>query len=269
MARMKRPGPMTPAVAHFSTALHDLHESAGLPSLSDLERALGKGVASRSRIHEAFAEPRLPVWGLIELLVEELASRVPGGPETDDEVRRFHALWLAASREQPPASTTPKDAAPTFSSRQSRTAPRPEIIGRIGTLIVYRAISEMGWHFQEQVFDYGIDAHVEIVNSDHEPTGQLFAVVIKTGLPYFRNRRGEGWVLRSPRPNQLKYLLGYALPVVAVLVDPDGNKAYWAHISSSSTTSRSDGWEVTVPENQLLGSDAAEALRNIATNGER
>ncbi|WP_218577439.1 DUF4365 domain-containing protein [Phytohabitans rumicis] len=209
------------------------------------------------------------MWGLIELLVEELASRVPGGPETNDEVRRFHVLWLAASREHPPASTTPKDAAPTFSSRQSHTAPRPEIIGRIGTLIVYRAISEMGWHFQEQVFDYGVDAHIEIVNSDHEPTGQLIAVIIKTGLPYFRNRRGQGWVLRSPRPDQLKYLLGYALPVVTVLVNPDSNKAYWVHISPSNTTSRSDGWEVTLPENQLLGPDAAEALRNIATNRER
>lgn len=64
--------------------LHDLHHRAGWPSLRDLARAVG---TSRTTVSAAFSEPRLPRWGLLELLVEALRG---------DPVR-FHDLWLAAS----------------------------------------------------------------------------------------------------------------------------------------------------------------------------
>jgi tetratricopeptide (TPR) repeat protein len=70
--------------------LHDLHHHAGWPSL----RAMAKDVGcSHTTIAGAFSGPRLPRWGLLELIVETL------GGDTDV----FHRLWLAASRapEQP------------------------------------------------------------------------------------------------------------------------------------------------------------------------
>ncbi|WP_328982800.1 tetratricopeptide repeat protein [Streptomyces mirabilis] len=54
-------------------------------------------MASSSRIHDAFTKPRLPGWGLVEVLVAELARRVPGGKEAMEEVKRFHGLWEAAA----------------------------------------------------------------------------------------------------------------------------------------------------------------------------
>lgn len=72
-------------------ALHELHHRAGWPSLRDLAREVG---ASRTTVSAAFSEPRVPRWGLIELLVETL-----GG-----DTERFHGLWLAASGGTPPAT---------------------------------------------------------------------------------------------------------------------------------------------------------------------
>ncbi|MEU9858777.1 hypothetical protein [Streptomyces sp. NPDC047974] len=80
----------------LSDELHALHRRAGWPSLRDLVDALGNGVASRSRIGDVFAHPRLPAWGLLELLVTELASRARR-PDPTAEVDRFHALWEAAA----------------------------------------------------------------------------------------------------------------------------------------------------------------------------
>ncbi|MEU9126105.1 hypothetical protein AB0C96_40920 [Streptomyces sp. NPDC048506] len=68
-------------------------------------------MASSSRIHDAFTKPRLPGWGLLEVLVAELASRVPGGLPVEHEVKRFHNLWDAAAAEDLSGSATALDAA--------------------------------------------------------------------------------------------------------------------------------------------------------------
>ena len=64
-------------------ALHDLHHRAGWPSLRVLARAAG---CSPTTVSAAFSSPRLPSWGLLELLVEAM----------DGDVDGFRALWLAA-----------------------------------------------------------------------------------------------------------------------------------------------------------------------------
>lgn len=100
MPRLRRPEALRGDARKLNDALHDLHERAGMPSLAELVRGLGAGVASRSRVHETFSHARLPAWGLLELIVEQLARRVPGGPAPADEVHRFHKLWRAAGRMQ-------------------------------------------------------------------------------------------------------------------------------------------------------------------------
>ncbi|MFC9596226.1 hypothetical protein ACFTUC_41335 [Streptomyces sp. NPDC056944] len=80
----------------LSLELHTLHRRAGWPSVRDLSRALGDGVASPSRIHDAFTKPRLPAWGLLDVLVTELARRVPRADPTA-VFERFHDLWETAA----------------------------------------------------------------------------------------------------------------------------------------------------------------------------
>ncbi|MER6244339.1 hypothetical protein [Streptomyces griseorubiginosus] len=95
MARLKKPDLGPGPQKELNDAIHDLHACAGLPSTRELSTAVGAAVASKSRIHDVFSSPRLPAWGVLELLVEALASRTPGG-YTDEDERRFHDLWLAA-----------------------------------------------------------------------------------------------------------------------------------------------------------------------------
>lgn len=65
-------------------ALHALHHEAGWPSLRVLAQEVG---CSRTTISRVFSSPRVPSWGLLQLLVEVL-----GG-----DVDQFHDLWLEAS----------------------------------------------------------------------------------------------------------------------------------------------------------------------------
>ncbi|NYI05553.1 hypothetical protein FHU37_002496 [Allostreptomyces psammosilenae] len=96
MARLKKPDLPSGPLRDLNAALHDLHQRAGLPSVRELERSVGAQVASRSRIHDAFTNSRLPAWGLLQVLVRALAQAVPGGDVTREE-KRFHTLWFAAS----------------------------------------------------------------------------------------------------------------------------------------------------------------------------
>lgn len=96
MARLKRPDLPLGPLRDLNDALHDLHQRAGLPSVRDLARSVGAGVASRSRIHDAFTDSRLPSWGLVQLLARALAQTVPAGDIAREE-KDLHALWLMAS----------------------------------------------------------------------------------------------------------------------------------------------------------------------------
>ncbi|WP_163507663.1 ATP-binding protein [Fodinicola acaciae] len=84
MGALPRPRlPEGPAKDLFD-ALHELHHRAGWPSLRDMAREVG---CSHTTISAAFSGPKVPRWGLVELIVETL-----GG---DGE--RFHQLWLATA----------------------------------------------------------------------------------------------------------------------------------------------------------------------------
>lgn len=65
-------------------ALHELHHRAGWPSLRTLARCVG---CSHTTVSAVFSSPRLPSWGVLELLVEAL----------DGDTAEFHRLWLSAS----------------------------------------------------------------------------------------------------------------------------------------------------------------------------
>jgi len=70
---LAKPDMATPAARRLVDALHELHHHAGRPSLRDLGRQVG---VSRTTVGAAFSEPRVPRWGLLELIVEALGGDV-------------------------------------------------------------------------------------------------------------------------------------------------------------------------------------------------
>jgi tetratricopeptide (TPR) repeat protein len=90
------PKPTVPdgPVGSLFDALHELHHRAGWPSLRDMSRDVG---CSHTTVSAAFSEPRVPRWGLLELIVEAL-----GG-----DAEEFHGFWLAATGTQPDHAPPP------------------------------------------------------------------------------------------------------------------------------------------------------------------
>ena len=265
MPRLARARALTGDARVLNDALHELHEQAGLPSLSDMERMIGDGVASRSRIHEAFTQPRVPTWGLIELLVEQLAGKVPHGSSADIEVGRFHALWRAASRQTVDpagrsAATAPaRQPQPTLVGRGAK----PPTLGRIGLNVVGLAFNRIGWIFEERATrDIGMDGFVEIVTETGQASGEMFATVIKSGQAYFAQRGIAGWIYHV-KLRELRYWLAYRMPVILVLVDLDDDVAYWVLVTSEAVTAAKRGWRIEVPQTQRLDATGAEQLRGL------
>ncbi|MCW2527356.1 MAG: hypothetical protein JWM76_2216 [Pseudonocardiales bacterium] len=84
MAGLPRPDLPAGPRQILSQELHALHHEAGWPSLRDMAREIG---CSHTTVSATFSSPRLPRWGLLELVVETL-----GG-----DAEHFHQLWLAAT----------------------------------------------------------------------------------------------------------------------------------------------------------------------------
>lgn len=91
MGALPRPALADSPAATLFAELHALHHRAGWPSLREMAKAVG---CSHTTISAAFSEPRVPRWGLLELIVETL----------DGDVERFHELWLAAGLADDPAA---------------------------------------------------------------------------------------------------------------------------------------------------------------------
>jgi hypothetical protein len=134
-------------------------------------------------------------------------------------------------------------------------------------LVQNLVVRDLDWVFREQpTSDYGIDAHVELVEGGR-PSGRLLGLQIKTGDSYLKEQTEEGIIFRG-KPEHLSYWLSHALPVVIVLCDLEKEVAYWQIIDKDIVASTGKGWKVIVPFTQVLDPSAADALRGFADDDE-
>lgn len=127
----------------------------------------------------------------------------------------------------------------------------------------------MDWVFREQPFeDYGIDAHVEVIDNG-DVLGWLLGVQVKSGPSYFRAPANDGWWFRESAAH-FTYWLAYSIPVVVVLADLDSELCYWQLVTESTVVQ--DGgsyWKVRVPRSHVLDGSAVDPLRKAAEAGAR
>jgi hypothetical protein len=122
---------------------------------------------------------------------------------------------------------------------------------RLGVAALDYFFSDLGWMFREQaVLDYGIDAHVEIVENER-PTGMLIALQIKSGSSFFKEETDEAYVFRSG-DKHIAYWIGHSMPVVVVLYNPDTKQAFWQHINEDSVERTGKAWKLAVPKSDML-----------------
>lgn len=140
-------------------------------------------------------------------------------------------------------------------------------IASLGVTQTALAIQKMGWLFREQpTEDYGIDAHVEVVDGQ-SVEGRLLALQIKSGVSFFNEKAEDGWWFR-PDDAHVRYWTNHSLPVAVVLFQPDTERCYWQLINATTLRKSSrGGWKVLVPEHHVLGKGAIESLR-AATEGD-
>ncbi|WP_412148546.1 DUF4365 domain-containing protein [Curtobacterium flaccumfaciens] len=143
---------------------------------------------------------------------------------------------------------------------------RPTSAGteRIGVAEVERIINaDLQWIFREQRGDdYGIDAHIEVVDSG-EVTGRLIAAQIKSGSSYFHPTDGGWWFY--PDANDLQYWHEHALPVIVVCFNPETATAYWQVVDAPALRdTRTGGQKLFIPATRVLGSESAKELRQVA-----
>lgn len=131
---------------------------------------------------------------------------------------------------------------------------------RIGVNAVERLVTlEMEWLWREQfVADFGIDGQIEVVGRDRRPTGQLFAVQVKSGPSYFR---GQGETVPFyVDDDHLKYWAGHALPTILVLHNPDDGTTIWQWANLTTAKAGKKGWRIDVPRAKVLGAASKEEL---------
>lgn len=135
---------------------------------------------------------------------------------------------------------------------------------RQGIALSQLAFEEAGFLFREQnVHDYGIDAHVEIVQNGR-PTGRLLGVQVKSGSSFFSEKINGEFVYRSD-DDHIQYWLHHSLPIILTLCDFDTRQVYWQALSGDTVISTGKGWKVTVPQSQTIDPTEAGKLAELAS----
>ncbi len=123
---------------------------------------------------------------------------------------------------------------------------------RLGINAVEKVVTgEFQWIWREQsVADFGIDAHIEAVDSNGKPTGNLFGVQVKSGPSYFR---GTGPIVPFYVDEEhIKYWCQHTLPVLLILYDPETENMIWQWAETSAARPTERGWCIDVPKDKIF-----------------
>lgn len=134
---------------------------------------------------------------------------------------------------------------------------------RIGVSKTDCFFSSYGWLFRDQpISDYGIDAHVEIVNDD-KATGDLIALQIKSGMSYFSEMSDANIIYRTDT-RHIDYWLNHSLPVILILYHTQNDVFYWQHISNKTVSNTRKNWKVNISTAKKLTESSLEELCKIS-----
>lgn len=127
---------------------------------------------------------------------------------------------------------------------------------------------EAKWLFREQPSqDYGIDAHVEIVENE-DVKGRLIALQIKSGDSWLQPRAGGGWDF-SPQQMHVNYWQNHSLPVAVVIWHESTDTLYYREASRGTLERNSGkGWKLHFTDQDVLNETALPTLVRLSSGSE-
>ena len=138
------------------------------------------------------------------------------------------------------------------------------LLGDMGVALTRFRCGKIGLIFRDKpTHDYGIDGEIEIIESARA-TGRLIAVQVKCGPSYFSETTNDAIVYRF-NDNHFQYWIEHSIPVVVVLVDPDSEQCFWAHVNSTDALSTGANYKLLVPRTQRLDAENLDQLKALAT----
>ncbi len=126
------------------------------------------------------------------------------------------------------------------------------------------AFEAIGFAFREQhESDYGIDAHVELIQND-QATDRLLGVQVKSGSSYLSESIDVMHLFRADAKH-VDYWINHAWPVLVCLADLENDVVYWQLICEDTAESTGTNYRFMVPQNQLIGGDSLPGLSDLLT----
>lgn len=124
--------------------------------------------------------------------------------------------------------------------------------------------NEFCWIFRRNSneYDYGIDGYIDIVTDDGAVTGQCFAIQIKTGKSFFKQKNLHSFTFYGDQKH-LNYYLNLNTPVLLILHDDVANQTYWQHFTRASIEGTPTGWKLEVPFTNTLEQGKEKLLEII------
>lgn len=126
--------------------------------------------------------------------------------------------------------------------------PKTSTTERLGVLYVATIFTEMEFIFRETSnSDTGIDGYIEVINNNHEATGRLLAIQIKSGTSYL-NDQGDHFVYYADE-SHIRYWKLYPIPVLLCIYNPEVKCAYFQSIKCHSQEFSN---KIHIPKEQIL-----------------
>ena len=124
---------------------------------------------------------------------------------------------------------------------------------RVGVSHCGEIVARIGWFYREQpTDDVGIDAYIEIYDSQTGTQLQLLAAQIKTGESWFREEK-NGCVIFRFDEKHYNYWLSSSVPCIIVLYDQNTDACIWQKLTKDTMVkSRKKGYKTEVPLSQVF-----------------
>lgn len=122
---------------------------------------------------------------------------------------------------------------------------------------------ELGWIFRKNnnETDYGIDGYIDIVTEEGEVTGQSFAVQIKSGASFFKQKSKNGFIYRG-ESKHLNYYRNQQLPLLLIIYSSTDKKCLFGLFDQLAIEPSGSGWKLNIKNDDVFGLQSKDVLLN-------